>query len=341
MDFARKLSVVILNAQKTRRTCFVSAERNYKRWFAPTLKEMKKRKLKMGPQPPQHRSTFLEWNYQSELYAFGKRLGEEFKKDLLQRALTHRSYIVQEEMRQKEVGIEDPKLSLEDNQELARRGEALMSEYLKHHLRFALPRFPEEGICAILDHLMSVETLAHVSRHLGTSDIILSSDFPVEEVTLATTLKAVVGALAESSGEDRAREFVRDFLLTQLAGRDVNEFWEIKDPITTLTDILKRDGRGEPEPRVIGESGSNTVLASYQVALYSDKEFLSIGYGESISIAIEMAAHDALKRLFHTTENMKPIPFTMDVGAMSDDESKRNVSINDWSSAKMENVVHC
>lgn len=102
-------------------------------------------------------------------------------------------------------------------------------------------------------------------------------DFPVEEVTLATTLKAIVGALAESSGENRAREFVRDFVLTQLAGRDVNEFWEVKDPMGTLTDILKRDGRGEPEPRLVNECGRNTVLASYQVAVYSDKQFIGIG----------------------------------------------------------------
>lgn len=102
-------------------------------------------------------------------------------------------------------------------------------------------------------------------------------DFPVEEVTLATTLKAIVGALAESSGENRAREFVRDFVLTQLAGRDVNDFWEVKDPMGTLTDILKRDGRGEPEPRLVNECGRNTILASYQVAVYSDKQFIGIG----------------------------------------------------------------
>jgi hypothetical protein len=53
-----------------------------------------------------------------------------------------------------------------------------------------------------------------------------------------------------------------------------------------------------------------------------------------------MAAYDALKRLFHTTENMKPIPFTMDVCTVSD-VSKRNISVNDWSSAKVENVVKC
>lgn len=108
-------------------------------------------------------------------------------------------------------------------------------------------------------------------------------DFPVEEVTLATTLKAIVGALAESSGENRAREFVRDFVLTQLAGRDVNEFWEVKDPMVTLTDILKRDGKGQPEPRLINECGRNTILASYQVAVYSDKQFIGIGTVRQLS----------------------------------------------------------
>jgi hypothetical protein len=54
-----------------------------------------------------------------------------------------------------------------------------------------------------------------------------------------------------------------------------------------------------------------------------------------------MAARDALKRLFHTTENMKPIPFTLDVGAMSNVEFRQNVSVNDWTNAKVQNVVHC
>ncbi|PSN35695.1 39S ribosomal protein L44 [Blattella germanica] len=256
-------------------------------------------------------------NYQAEIYAFGKRLNEEFRKDLLQQAFTHRSYIIQEEMKQREVGIEDPKLDLQDNRELSKRGEKLMSAYLKQHLRVALPRFPEEGICGVLDYLMKDTTLAHVSKNIGTSDIILCSDFPVEETTLAETLKAIIGALAESSGEDRAKEFVRDFVLTQLAGRDVNEFWEPEEPMKMLTSILNREGKAEPEPRLINES-----------------------YGESISIAVKMAAHDALKRLFLTTENMKPIPFTMDVGEVSSLKTNHNVSVHDWSSEKVKNVVH-
>jgi len=66
-----------------------------------------------------------------------------------------------------------------------------------------------------------------------------------------------------------------------------------------------------------------------------------LGYGESIPTAVEMAARDALKRLFHTTENMKPIPFTLDVGAVSNAEFRKNVSVNDWTSVKVQNVVEC
>ena len=66
-----------------------------------------------------------------------------------------------------------------------------------------------------------------------------------------------------------------------------------------------------------------------------------LGYGESVSTAVEMAACDALKRLFHTTENMKPIPFKLDVGALSNTEFRQNVSVNDWTNAKVQNVVEC
>jgi len=66
-----------------------------------------------------------------------------------------------------------------------------------------------------------------------------------------------------------------------------------------------------------------------------------LGYGESVSTAVEMAARDALKRLFHTTESMRPIPFTLDVGAVSNDKFRQNVSVNDWTNAKVQNVVQC
>ncbi|KRT79671.1 hypothetical protein AMK59_8804, partial [Oryctes borbonicus] len=71
-----------------------STERRYiKRWVAPTLHELQRRRDKIGPPKPEPRSSYLEWNYDAEIFAFGKRLGEEFKEDVLRRALTHRSYV--------------------------------------------------------------------------------------------------------------------------------------------------------------------------------------------------------------------------------------------------------
>lgn len=44
-------------------------------------------------------------------------------------------------------------------------------------------------------------------------------EYPVDNYILATNFKAVVGALLESSGEERAAHFVRDFVITQLNGK--------------------------------------------------------------------------------------------------------------------------
>lgn len=72
--------------------------RGIKRWVAPTLHELQRRKVKAGPEPPAPRSDFLEWNYDAEIYAFSKRLGEEFKDDVLRTALTHESHVVKEQL---------------------------------------------------------------------------------------------------------------------------------------------------------------------------------------------------------------------------------------------------
>jgi len=42
--------------------------------------------MEVGPEKPRHRSEFLEWNYDSEIFAFGKRLKDEFDENLLRLA---------------------------------------------------------------------------------------------------------------------------------------------------------------------------------------------------------------------------------------------------------------
>lgn len=112
---------------------------------------------------------------------------------------------------------------------------------------------------------------------LGTTDIILSADYPVEKYTLAKTLKAIVGALIESQSEARAAKFIRDIILTQLADKDINEFYVIDEPLKVLTDILEREGREAPEPRIIGQSAAADILACYTVGIYCSKELIGEG----------------------------------------------------------------
>lgn len=262
------------------------------RWVAPTLMEFKRREDKQGGKVTNPRNTFLEWNLEAELYAFGKRLNEEFDSDLLLQAFTDRSYVIKEEMRQKDMGLD---IVMKDNRELADEGGKFINEYIQLYLEAVLPKFPLQGVRSIQNHLVSEETLMHVSLHLGTKDIILASEYPVSNYILANAFRAIVGALLKSSGEERAAHFVRDFVITQLQGKDVNEYWQIDDPWAMLTSFVEKEGVNV-EPRLIGEVGKNTMLACYRVGLYVDKKMVSSGFGESVAIAKEMAAREALKR---------------------------------------------
>lgn len=105
--------------------------------------------------------------------------------------------------------------------------------------------------------------------------MLILKEYPVETSTLSDTLKAIVGALDESSGTFRAYEFVRDFICTQLNGIDVNELWQIDDPIQMLKEMYK--DKGDIEPRLIGESAPQTILATFHVGIYLNKKLLGTG----------------------------------------------------------------
>lgn len=95
--------------------------------------------------------------------------------------------------------------------------------------------------------------------------------------TLTSVFKALVTALLEGSGPDRASLFIRDFVLVQLAEQNINDLWKIEDPVSTLNTICRNEGLNEPEPRLVGEAGRNTILSLYRVGLYVDKQLIGLG----------------------------------------------------------------
>lgn len=259
---------------------FLVTERGIKRHTSKLLKELKKRDKEYREKyadkmlEVERRSNFSDWNLNAEVYAFGKRLNEDFRIELLLQAFIHRSYITAEETKQKDVGIDEPIIGLQDNEALAETGEQIISSYVMNYLSYFLPRFPLEGIQSLHKYLTSEDTLAYVSKNLGTTYIILSAAYPIDNPTYAKTFKAIVGALAESQGTEQANLFVRDFVITLLFDKDVNSFIEIKNPLNVLAEILKRDGRGAPEPRIICQSSMRSIYANYHVGIYSDQHLI-------------------------------------------------------------------
>lgn len=133
---------------------------------------------------------------------------------------------------------------------------------------------------------------------------------------MAVTLYAIVGALAESQSDgnlNRPYNFVRDFICTQLNQIDVNDLWRIEKPFELLQEVCAKENIKTLEPRIIGETGKNTILATCHIGIYDadTKKLLGTGFGETYSNGIEVASINALSKIFGTW-NMKPFDYKID-----------------------------
>ncbi|ESO98157.1 hypothetical protein LOTGIDRAFT_239065 [Lottia gigantea] len=305
--------------------------RCYKKGLSKDLRIQYKSRLTVGPEPDRHRSEFINWNYDSEVYSFGKRLGEDLNDDILKKVFLHRSYIEREKKKIQELGIAvgTSGLDVDHNEQLAKSGEQLASNYVLIYLRNAFPNYFEEGIRSIHEYLMSEDVLCNIGRHLGIPELIMCDDFPLRESTIVTTLMAFIGALEQEKGKERAHLFVRDFILPQLIGKDINEMWNVVNPMGLLTAVLHFQKRGLPEPRLLWEGASSTLMSVYHIGIYSDQKLIGKAPGETAQIAEEMAARDALKRLCQTQESRPALL----LGKLSEnlklDEKKVNISAKD------------
>lgn len=151
------------------------------------------------------------WDYHAEVQAFSVRLQENFSTPLLKTALVSPCYLQAEQQRRLGLGV-DPDataLALEHNGELSKTGAAFTDGFLTDFCSATFPSLPAEAVQSIVGHLTSVALLAHVARNLGVEDLAMSAECPVPDDVLHSTFLAVVGALLESSGAERAGMFLR------------------------------------------------------------------------------------------------------------------------------------
>ena len=100
---------------------------------------------------------------------------------------------------------------------------------------------------------------------------------PVPNDVLANTFYALVSALIQSVDLAHASIFVRDILIVMLAEKDLMEIWCPAEPLKILNEILQREDLEPVEPRIIGQSGINTIQPVFQIGLYCNRDFISSG----------------------------------------------------------------
>jgi len=314
MLFLRSLSSVVSLSVPRLSVSQVRHLRN-NRQYNPMFRELNKRRkivetnylLKDGKVPILKRAGEGLFNHVAEMAALEARLGETFDRGLLSQAFVTRAHVEQEALKQQELGVETA-IALEDHQGLAHKGLECMSSTLERWLQAALPKFPEEGIKAVTQYLTSEELLADVGYHLGLRELVHSPVYPPSRTDLARTFSAVVGALAMRD-LGRAEQLTVDILATQLQGKDLNSLWEVTNPMGLLVGLLEEQGRATPEARLLWQSGPGSILASYTVGIYVDRELIGESPGETLDIAEEMAARDALRNIFLTCESSGPLPW--------------------------------
>ncbi|XP_055501609.1 39S ribosomal protein L44, mitochondrial isoform X1 [Leucoraja erinacea] len=304
----RSLPGAFRQALAVRPAVLVTQTRGKKRWMRSYIMVMERIKKLEGPAPPKPRSQQPNWDLHAEVEAFGHRLQENFNLDLLKTAFINHCYITAEESRRQDLKLdkESIKLNLKDNQELSEKGSLFVTAYLQDCFSHAHPNLPDDGIEALIGYVTGPQVVCHVARNLAVEDLTLSAEFPVPQEILQSTFFAVVGALLQSNGTEKADLFIRDFLITQLIGKDLFEMWSVINPMGLLVEELKKRNVSLPEPRLTRQSGSGTVLPVYFVGLYSDKQLIAEGPGETVLAAEEEAARVALRKIYGYTENRRP-----------------------------------
>ncbi|XP_075252951.1 large ribosomal subunit protein mL44-like [Convolutriloba macropyga] len=294
------------------RSCY-----SYKSPF-PTLHYNRKRLQRIeheqfveGPPPSWPRCFFPNWNHFSELRAFAFRINEPMNVGFLRNAFVDESFhlIPPEELRIRKL----TSLPESDNNLLFLAGRDRVYEITKMFLLEFYPTLPQEAIKAVCENLASETNLSHVGRHLGIEDLIIGAGYPYTDTVIYRAVCALIETIAKQRSSKNAAQFIHDFICTQLITKDLFQIWRPLNPETILNEILKSNNAGPIECRLIYEASTQSVLPVFTVGVFSNKQILAAGSGNSIVEAQKDAYLNSIKFVLNLNwETYKPVSFDLD-----------------------------
>ena len=208
-------------------------------------------------------------------------------RDLLQIALTHRSYL-----------NENRSYALPHNERLEFLGDAVLevitTEYLYRNFEN-----PEGELTNLRSSLVNYRLLSEIAREIGLEDFILLSRGETKDtgrarqVILANAIEALIGAIYLDQGLDKAKDFIDAFILVKLPA--ILKEQAYLDPKSSLQEIVQEKMSITPNYKVISESGPDHAK-TFVVGVYIDDRLIGQGTGPSKQDAEVEAAKNALSK---------------------------------------------
>ncbi|MBI2582954.1 ribonuclease III [Candidatus Azambacteria bacterium] len=217
------------------------------------------------------------------------RIGVSFKKkELLEQALVHRSYL-----------NENPGYRLDQNERLEFLGDAVLELVTTEHLYERFPEKPEGELTNLRAALVNAEMLGEVAIELGLNDYLLLSRGEAKDTgrgrqyILANAFEAVIGAIYLDQGYAASREFVTRELLEKKLDQ-VLATKAYRDPKSHFQEEAQERAGITPTYEVLQEWGPDHAK-NFRVGVFLGAEKVAEGVGPSKQEAQEVAAREALK----------------------------------------------
>ncbi|HTV16203.1 MAG TPA: ribonuclease III [Acidobacteriaceae bacterium] len=226
-------------------------------------------------------------------------LGRPFTlKDLLQQALTHRSFVV-------EHSAHGSAPLTGDNERLEYLGDAVVGLIAAESLFRQYPDLPEGALTRLRGALVSRRHLAEVARGLELGKYLRlgrgeeRSGGRAKTALLANAMEAVMGALYLDAGLEAVRELIETRVIAPTVGalrEQLSTDSGVGDFKSALQELLQARRQGQPAYRTTAETGPDHRKRFF-VEVRAGGEALAEGSGPTRKIAEQDAARRAMERL--------------------------------------------
>lgn len=206
---------------------------------------------------------------------------------LLQRAMTHSSYINEHQLQKTDC-----------NERLEFLGDAVLEIVSSEFLFFKYPEKPEGQLTRLRASMVCEPTLDFCARAFGLQNYLILGRG--EEATggrsraslVSDALEALIGAIYLDGGFANAKEFILRFVLNDLEHKQL--FFDSK---TILQEMVQReDGSGHLSYVLVGETGPDHEK-SFHVQVRLDDTVMGEGVGHTKKNAEQKAAYQAILRI--------------------------------------------